>query len=102
MISRWEENICTSVCVYKKEICRCEDNIKGGITLIYQICSITKYSIFYFVVLSVGLCLASGIRKESNSIINRNVRLDNLPGSSFPPLQIDLLLRNRYGRQKEF
>ena len=49
--------------IYREEICRSEDNIKEGNTLIYQIFSIMKYHIFYFIVLSVGLCLASEIRK---------------------------------------
>jgi len=51
------------VCMYREEICRSEDNITEGNALIYQICSIMKYYIFYFIVLSVGLRLAREIRK---------------------------------------
>jgi len=32
-----------------EEICRSEDNIKEGNTLIYQICFIMKYYMFYFI-----------------------------------------------------
>jgi hypothetical protein len=57
------------VCMYREEICLSEDNIKEGNTLVYQICSITKYCMFYLIVLSVGLCLASEIRKACRHIM---------------------------------
>ena len=57
------------VCINKEETCRSEDNIKEGNTLIYQICSIMKYCVFYFIVLSVGLCLANEIRKACRHVM---------------------------------
>jgi hypothetical protein len=56
-------------CMYREEICLSEDNIKEGNAFIYQICSIMKYYIFYFIVLSVGLSLASEIRKACRHVM---------------------------------
>jgi hypothetical protein len=57
------------ICIYKEEICCGEENIKEGNTLVYQICSVMKYCIFYFIVLSVGLCLARENRKACRHVM---------------------------------